>query len=305
MNKAIVTVCIPVYNADRFILDTLNSVSNQTFKNLEVIIIDDCSSDGSVGVIENWLLDKGENFKFIKNCVNIGLLKCCNLFLKNINTEYFQILGHDDIIYPNKIIEQFCILDKAEEDVAMVYGNMHIVNSFGDKTSDSFFDRSEYNGIPPSGYIYEEIIKGNFINSSSVLCKTNLVKQVGGFDEDLFFDDWPMWIKLSVKFKILFTETFLGAYRVSNNSMIHSESNKEIMATSTFYMYQKLLCSNFPNPNYLKLMLRKFAIYIFKLESKNAKQFLSLALKEKFDFKLFIYFIMSSFKIKPHNSFLK
>ena len=53
--EAIVTICIPVFNAENFIIDTLNSINNQSFKSINVVIIDDCSKDNSVKIMQNWL----------------------------------------------------------------------------------------------------------------------------------------------------------------------------------------------------------------------------------------------------------
>jgi glycosyltransferase involved in cell wall biosynthesis len=284
LSESMVTICIPVYNAEKFIDQTLDSVYSQTYKNIEVIIINDCSTDNSVTIIQNWLLHKAENFTFINNEKNIGLLKCCNAFLPIIKTKYFQILGHDDIIYPNKISEQVKALNQLEDSAAMVYSNMNVIDILGNKVSNSFFERAEYLGKPPSGNIYNELIKGNFICASSVLCKTSLVKAQGGYNENLFFEDWPMWIKLSAYYKIVYLDTVLGAYRVTNNSMIHAEGNTKVVASNTFSMYNDLIKSNYPNSTYLKLMLKK--------------QYLRIALAARFDFKVLVYYFMSIFKIK-------
>lgn len=293
MDEAIVTICIPVFNGDKFIIETLNSVNNQTFKNIKVIIMDDCSTDNSVNVIQKWLLDKGERFTFVKNSENLGLLKCSNILLSLTHSLYFQLLGHDDIIYPNKIKAEVEILNELENDVAMVYGNMNVIDNLGNILNNNYFDRAEYFGKPPSGYIYEEIVKGNFINASSVLCKTKMVKNLGGYNEDLFFEDWPMWIQLSVNFKIIYIDSVVGAYRVLPNSMIHSYGNKQIVAVNTFLMYKQFLFSKFPSPKKIKLLMQKFAIYSFKLGAKEGQQFLLTSLKLKFNLKVLVYYLIS------------
>jgi glycosyltransferase involved in cell wall biosynthesis len=305
MDTIKVTVGIPVYNGAKFIKETLDSVANQSCTAIKVLIIDDCSTDNSVNIIQNWLIGKGESYELIINSNNLGLLKCSNILLSQVKTTYFQLLGHDDIIYPNKIEDQVKLLESTDDSVAMVYCNMHVVDKLGNKIASSFFERAEYFGKPPDGYIYNELIKGNFINASSVLCKTKFVVAQGGYDENLFFEDWPMWIKLSSKFKVLFLQSFLGAYRILDNSMIHANINKQIAAENTFYMYLKFLKSNYPNQDYLKSMVKKYAIFCYKLGSNKAKKYLGTALYYKFNFKVFIYYILCTSKINTKNTFSK
>jgi glycosyltransferase involved in cell wall biosynthesis len=296
MDSEMVTVCIPVYNGEKFIIETLNSVNNQTYKSIRVIIIDDFSTDDSVRLIEGWLLGKDDRYTFIKNSENLGVLKCSNMFLSLVDSLYFQLLGHDDVVYPSKISDQVYAFSTLDEDVAMLYSNMNVIDNIGNIINLNYFDRVEYFKVPPSGNIYNEIIKGNFINASSVLCKTSFVKKIGGYNEKYFFEDWPTWIKLSINSKIAYFDSIVGAYRISSDSLFHSKKNRVLVVRDTFLMYHEFLISNYPNQKLLKTLVQKFAIYSFKLNSMEADQYLLKSLSSKFNIKIFIYYIISVFK---------
>lgn len=291
-----VTIGIPVYNSEKYIIKTLNSVNSQTYKSIKVIIIDDFSTDNSVRLIEDWLIGKDDRYIFIKNSENLGVLKCSSMFLSMVDSLYFQLLGHDDVIYPNKISDQVYAFSTLDEDVSMLYSNMNVIDDKGKIINENYFDRVEYFKAPPSGNIYNEIIKGNFINASSVLCRTSFVKKIGGYNENLLFEDWPTWIKLSINSKIAYCDSIVGAYRISPNSLFHSQKNRVLIARDTFLMYLDFLKSNYPNQKLLKSLVQKFAIYNFKLNSRQADQYLLKSLSFKFNVKVFIYYIISIVK---------
>ena len=113
----LVTIGIANYNYARFVTHALESVANQTYKNCELIIVDDCSTDNSVEVIQDWIDNYSGNFKieFIKNSKNTGVAKVYNSILERVSGKYYQIIDADDFIFPDKIARQVSILEKEEE----------------------------------------------------------------------------------------------------------------------------------------------------------------------------------------------
>jgi len=98
-----VSVIITVYNKKKFIEKTLESVLNQSFKNIEVIVIDDCSTDHSDQIIKNFIKKKKLKIKFIKNNKNQGVSFSRNLGFKKSSGQYVAFLDGDDYYLKNFI----------------------------------------------------------------------------------------------------------------------------------------------------------------------------------------------------------
>jgi glycosyltransferase involved in cell wall biosynthesis len=110
----LVTIGIANFNYARFVTQALDSAASQTYENCELIIVDDCSNDNSVEVIQKWIGAYNGDFKitFIKNDENFGVAKVCSLILERATGKYYQILDADDVILPTKIAKQVSILEK-------------------------------------------------------------------------------------------------------------------------------------------------------------------------------------------------
>jgi glycosyltransferase involved in cell wall biosynthesis len=108
-NKNIVSVLIVAYNAEKFILQTVKSCLNQTYKNIEILILDNASSDGTVKIIES-IADK--RIKNFRSESNLGPYSGLNFLLEKSQSEYVAIQDHDDIWFPDKIRKQVEFMNK-------------------------------------------------------------------------------------------------------------------------------------------------------------------------------------------------
>ena len=91
---SLISVCIPVFNGEEYILDCINSVLEQNFTNYELLIVDNCSTDGTSNIVNNI---NDERIRYIKNEENIGSIRNFNKCIKEAQGEYFLLLPHDDL----------------------------------------------------------------------------------------------------------------------------------------------------------------------------------------------------------------
>src|SRR5688572_24620643 len=118
----LVTVVTLVYNTGKILNDTFNSVKIQSYKNIEHIIIDDCSTDNSVELVTKWISENNHKCKFIKNTINKGISGTINEAIKVATGKYFCVIG-DDIMLPHKIAKDVSILE-AKPIAAFCYSKM-------------------------------------------------------------------------------------------------------------------------------------------------------------------------------------
>ena len=133
-----ITIALPVYNVEKYIVRALSSAVNQTYKDIKLLIVDDCGSDNSMEVAKEFLSNYDIDVKYIKHNKNLGLGEARNTAIENIDTEYFYFFDSDDELYPN------CISDLAK---VANQDNSDIV--FGSCKSTTFDGRELIHGTAP------------------------------------------------------------------------------------------------------------------------------------------------------------
>jgi glycosyltransferase involved in cell wall biosynthesis len=136
----LVSICIPSYNSSNYILKTLDSIGAQSYPNLELLILDDFSTDNTRDVIYEWVLRNSKiRVSFICSLSNRGIVETCAELFELINGEYFQILGSDDLLHHDKITKQVKVFRDLGEDYALLFGDVIIINNVDDILHDSYF----------------------------------------------------------------------------------------------------------------------------------------------------------------------
>ena len=212
MNNPLVSIVIPSYNHERFIADTIKSVMDQSYNNIELIVIDDGSTDNSREVIKKCQRNYNNNFEFIEK-KNEGLVKTLNYGLSLIKGKYYQVLGSDDIIYKEKIELQVNHLESNADD-AMVYSDCdRFYQNLNVKAKAS--QDYKFSG----GYIFKEIYTSYFsIPTLTVLVRSEIIKKIGYLNE-FKVEDFVLWNTISYSYKIGFIPSSLAMYRIHNNNM--------------------------------------------------------------------------------------
>lgn len=225
----LVTIGIANHNYARFVTQALDSAASQTYENCELIIVDDCSNDDSVEVIQKWIDVYCGNFKitFIQNEENYGIAKVSGLILERASGKYYQILDADDVILPKKIAHQVSILEQ-KENSAMVYSNTSVINEHNE-IQDDYLHRIGYSPERMAeGMVFNELLRFNFIPNSSVLIRTSLAKRIGGYDPLFQVQDYYLYLTLSEHFPFSYSRCISACYRVHSGSLSNTfQSNRK------------------------------------------------------------------------------
>ncbi len=209
MKQHLVTVVIPSYNHSKYIEKAIVSVFEQTYNNIELIVIDDGSTDESNKIISE--LANNYKFQYIHR-ENKGLIKTLNEALDLAHGKYFTMLGSDDYFDKYKIEKQVEFFEQ-NKDCALCYGNVTYINR-----DDKVLKKGKTKHFK-SGYIFKDLLFKNFIPLPSVMIKTAIVREVGGFDERFFLEDYPLWLKIAKNYKIGFIKDSLTFYRLHDTNV--------------------------------------------------------------------------------------
>ena len=208
----LVSIILPAYNASLTIRDTIKSILNQSFKDFELIIINDGSTDGTVEVLRKFTDDRIRLFNF----KNRGLPESRNRGIKKAKGKYISFIDADDMWVQQKLEFQYnALLSNPDCDVA--YSWTLFIDESG--TILHPLRTTKYNG-----YVFEHLICSNFIGSgSNILATRGAIKKTGYFNTEYkSSEDWDYYLRLSKSFKFVYVPKFQILYRQSPNSMTNN-----------------------------------------------------------------------------------
>lgn len=222
LEENMVSIIIPVYNQEKFLIETLNSVVNQTHSNWECVLINDGSTDNSVTLINEYLT-QDKRFHFI-NSENKGVSNARNLALQQVKGEYVLFLDGDDLIHPEKIAQAISNFQK-NSDLSIVFTTTsYFQDTIENKLYDIKIDAELLNFNDLLLYWGEKII----IPIHSAIIKKSLFEGIE-FNTNLTAqEDWLVWLRLFQKNpKVLVLDSALSYYRKHNTSRTQTISLKE------------------------------------------------------------------------------
>lgn len=247
-DKALVTIICLCYNQEEFVLESLQSVINQEYKKIELIIVDDCSTDNSKAVIEKWLVAH-PNIPFISNKTNLGITKAFNKGLQLAKGEYIIDLAADDLLVPNCVSLQVNAFEKSNyTNLGIVYGNAALITEKGLLDSYYFVVNKDKKVTQKriTGNIYTSVLAGgDSICSVSSMSKKSVYDALDGYDENLAYEDLDFWIRASRIYAFDFIDEILIQKRIVSNSMgtdFYKKKNK--INHSTYVILKKAMQLN-------------------------------------------------------------
>lgn len=217
-NNTLVSVIIPAYNCAKYIDEAVNSVLSQTYPYLEIIVVNDGSTDNTLQIIE-----KFKDRITIINQAQSGVACARNTGIKSANGDYIAFIDADDYWFKEKIQLQVSYLEK-HGDMSAVYsawktwtpqnGEFPQAFSLAPVITNSDIDQEN------SGWVYDKLLFDCIIHTSSLLAKKSVLDKIGYFDNDLKIgEDYDLWLRLSRVTKIDKLSTALSLYRINPESI--------------------------------------------------------------------------------------
>ena len=297
--QPLVTICIPNYNKSAYVERTLGSIFSQTYKNIELIIIDDCSADASEKVIRKALERSPFPSVFLKNEVNNGVAFTAQKGVDAAKGKYFQVLSSDDIILPHKIEHQVKLMEQAEADTAFIYSNLKVIDEDDHLIDKNYFSDIGFKGTElPSGNIYSVLLALNFVPALTTLIRLSHLREIGGYDTNLKSEDWDIFLQLSKKYKVLSTDEVTAHYRVERNSLMHGSSNKAAVYSSFCRTLMKHAGQSKDFDKSIYRNIQEFAAIVYCFGGSESGYWLKKSLRHSFSVKNLIYFLANAAGIK-------
>ena len=221
-----VSMCIPTYNRKEYLKQTLDSVFAQTYKDYEVVILDDGSTDGTGEMIKN----AGYDVRYYWH-ENQGEAATCNELIRLAKGQYISFVHSDDLLPPDAIGRMVNAVNAESEDV-VVYGNYIRIDECGSPLGRS--KKKLY-----SGYITKYVFEDNIVHACGSMFPKRALEEIGGFDTSLrVCYDYKLELQLSLKYRFIALDepTFMRRRHSSNtssNSFVNRKTELDVL--SDFY----------------------------------------------------------------------
>ncbi len=207
MTDVLVSVVMPAFNSEKYIAECIESVLNQTYQNLELIIVDDGSSDNTVDLIKGY---NGNRIKLIQQ-KNAGSAKARNLGIEHASGLWIAFIDSDDIWLADKITKQLdhCF-DKVWSHTDMYFhGDIYPAHTRATDFTPKY-----------AGLVFKKLLVENSIGSSSVMIKKEIIEDFDGFNTKYrALQDWDLWIRIAAKHPICYINEPLVYYRTHSESI--------------------------------------------------------------------------------------
>lgn len=195
---------MPVYNAERFLEEAMDSILGQTFTDFEFLIIDDCSTDKSIKIVESY---NDSRIRLVKNELNMGVAGTLNKGIQIAACELIARMDADDYSYPERLQKQYDYFQQ-HPDCALLYTFSRKIAQDRSWTKDRVFN---------TDHLYYNLLFHCPIRHPSVMYKRSAVMEVGMYDKT-FVEDFNLWFRISRKYPLHHLPEILFEYRVTDTS---------------------------------------------------------------------------------------
>lgn len=233
-NNVLVSVIMPVFNGEKYLVDAIESIIYQTYKNLEFIIIDDGSNDNSLSIIESY---NDNRIVVIKNKSNFGLIRTLNIGVELSNGEYICRFDCDDFSYPDRVMRQVDFMEKNPKVALLGTWARIITPGF------SFFNKYMRPQTQDKDIRFRMMFESAFIHPT-VMLRTKIMSEFKYNEDYTHAEDYELWLRLSEKYIVSNLSEVLLDYRVHPSSISNVFSSEQRDKASLLRMKSIRLYSN-------------------------------------------------------------
>lgn len=289
----LVSVVLPTYNRARLLRRAVKSVLDQTYPNFELIVVDDCSTDGTEGVVKGFQDDR---IRYIRHEKNQGAPITRNTGIRAAKGKYIAFQDSDDVWYSTKLEKQVNAFNSAPIDLGVIYTSFWLI------------DNDKETMVPSSlvkhteGKIHNALLAMNFVSLSSAIVKKECFVNVGMFENIPRFQDWELWLRISkyYSFKHL-REPLVKVYRQSDSI----SRNTDVLISARKYILSKYYYELSKNSKLLSKHYSDIGIFLCsKGDIKEGREYFFKALSvHPFNARLLLWTIVSIFGSTTYNKY--
>ncbi len=299
-NKSpLVSVLVISYNSTKYIIDTLESIIQQTYQNIELIISDDCSTDKTVELCQNWINNNKERFvkcKIITSPVNTGISPNINRAIRAAKGIWIKSIAGDDLLMPNCIEDNINYIKK-NPDVFIVQSESKYINGDSKEIIKATKVKSRFKNKRISAYYQHRLsLFTSNLNIQTLFIKKELYNYIGEYDETIpMMEDRPFYLNATEHgFKIHYFPKITAVYRIHSQSVFNLSLEHKIINNNRLIPLEV-------SEKYVYPHLSKFGLFIYEYLALLTRKFYNSRFNKKHKFNLLLWTILKS----PHSIYCR
>jgi glycosyltransferase involved in cell wall biosynthesis len=245
MPEILVSVVAISYNHASFIEEALNSLIKQDYPHIELIIIDDASTDASQEVIKNFFAENKTNLPvtLIFHQKNRGNCASFNEGLALCKGKYIIDFALDDVMLAERISKQVAFFEQCSPQTGIIFSNAEIISENGHLLKYHYpIDRQKKAlSLPPQGKVFRNILERYFICPPTMMMRKSMLLELGGYDENLAYEDFDLWVRASQNYEFAYQDCISTRYRQSASSLSNKfyQKRQNDLLASTLNVLEK------------------------------------------------------------------
>lgn len=282
MNQPLVSVICLCYNHKPFLREAVESVVRQTYGNIQIILVDDASTDGSAQLVQQ-LVTEYKQIQSILLPANLGNCKAFNQGLALATGDFIIDFATDDVMKPERIEKQVDFFSQQRPSVGVVFTDAIYIDVEGNQIRRHFEYLKEKKLIDsiPTGNVFPDVLTTYFICSPTMMIRREVLIALNGYDESLAYEDFDFWVRASRLYEFAFLDETLTLVRKSSDSMSagwYKKGDPQLHSTYLICCKAKGLCRNEVELSALRhRVLYEFRQAVFSENKTEAKLFATLA----------------------------
>lgn len=286
MSQPLVSIICLCYNHARFLRPALDSVLAQTYPHLEVLLVDDHSTDDSVAIIQEYV-QRHPSIQFIQHQQNKGNCASFNEAFQQSTGAYIIDFATDDVLHPERVSRQVAAFAALPPDYGVVYTDAGLIDELSAPLG--FFYRRPAPGKilpqPADGDVFADVLARYFICPPTMMIKREVLEELGGYDPTLAYEDFDFWVRSSRRWKYHFLDQVLCQRRLHARSLsrqVYLKGDKQLASTVQVVRKAQKMVQTAAERKALRLRLQYEARHAyFTANYQQAAELLQLLQQEK------------------------
>ncbi len=241
LEKPLVSIVVVTYNSSNTIVETLDSIYKQTYKNIELVISDDRSKDDTIKVCKNWLEQYGSRFQntvLLDSDVNTGVSANLNRGVKAANGVWVKTLAGDDLLVESCIEECYNFCKEKDCNICMVRMQLFDGDTQKNKRTEDWLEKDKYDFLKLTNRKkqFKAALQRHILPGPGIFYTKQLWEEVGGFDESFRdFEEYSFELAVFQKYRVFFLDKPLVMWRQRAGSLTHTPKSPAMLNDIRFF----------------------------------------------------------------------
>lgn len=218
--QPLVSIICLCYNHEEYVEEALDSVLKQTYPHIQLIVVDDASTDNSQAVIKKYLAQY-PSIPFLALAENVGSCKAFNTGWALAKGEWILDFAADDRLLPHRIERQIAFAQSLPNSYGVLFSDAWLINSQGIRMKGYY--RRDKQGVlqekVPQGWVYPQLLRQAFICSPTMLYRQQMMLEINGYNEHVNYEDYDLWVRSGKHWQYGFQDEILMERRVLPTSL--------------------------------------------------------------------------------------